>query len=104
MEPVGSVLGIGASFMYNRYLRANYDNFRMALTKEFSQIFTTCNLGYNEFIYKIILIRAPLGDRVNYFVEDYNDTITNRIHIGFTWIPKKDIQLDINGGRMNADD
>lgn len=104
MEPFGSVLGIGASFIYNRYLRANYDDFRMALTKEFGQIFTTYNFGYNEFIYNIILIGAPLGDQVNYFVEYYNDPITNRIHTGFTWIPQKDIQLDINGGRMNTDD
>jgi hypothetical protein len=102
MDPVSSALGIGASFIYNRDLRANSDDFRVALTREFNQIFATYNFGYNGFIYNILLIGAPLGDQVNYFAEYYTDPLMNRFHTGFTWVPKRDVQLDINGGWMDT--
>jgi hypothetical protein len=101
MNPENSVLGIGTSFLYNRNVNNNSDEYRIAMTKTFKHIFVTYNFGYNEGIYNIVLFGVPLSNQFNYFVEYYNDAATNRIHSGFTWIPQRDIQLDINGGWMN---
>jgi hypothetical protein len=103
MEPDNSVLGIGASFLYNRNLANDSDDFRIAMTKTFKHVFATYNFGYNEGIYNIVLLGVPVGSEFNYFVEYYNDPRTNRIHTGLTWIPQRDIQLDINGGWMDSD-
>jgi len=72
------------------------------LTKDFESFFTTYNFGYSQFIYNIALIGIPLSDQVNYFAEYYNDPNMNRIHSGVTWIPKRDLQLDVNGGWMDS--
>jgi len=104
MEPAGSVLGIGASFVYNRDLINTIDDFRMAMTKDFKKVFVTYNFGYNGAIYNIALLGVPLENKFGYFIEYYNDPAMNRIHSGFTWIPKRDIQLDLNGGWMDKDE
>jgi len=103
MEPAGSTTGIGASFIYNRDLANSSDDYRIAMSKSFKSVFVTYNFGYNEDIYNIALLGVPIGDQFSYFAEYYNDPETHRIHSGFTWIPKRDIQLDINGGWMDTD-
>ena len=103
MEPESSALGIGASFIYNRDLIKNADDFRVAMTKSFKSIFITYNFGYNGAIYNIALIGVPLSKKFTYFAEYYNDPLINRIHSGFTWIPKRDIQFDVNGGWIDTD-
>jgi hypothetical protein len=103
MEPDGSALGIGASFVYTRDLMNDYNDFRVAMTKAFKSVFVTYNFGYNVAIYNIVLLGVPIGDNVSYFVEYYIDPEMNRIHSGFTWIPIRDIQLDLNGGWMDTD-
>lgn len=102
IEPDNSALGIGASFVYNRDLLGNSNDFRMALTRDFDKVFVTYNLGYNGAIYNIALLGVPMCDKWGYFIEYYNDPIMNRIHNGFTWIPQRDIQLDVNGGWMDT--
>ena len=103
MEPDGSSFGVGASFIYNRDLMNNSNDYRVAMTKNFKSVFVTYNFGYNEAIYNIALLGVPIGDKFCYFVEYYNGLELNRIHSGFTWIPQRDIQLDINGGWFDTD-
>jgi hypothetical protein len=103
LEPENSVSKIGASFLYNRNLNNDSDDYRIALTKTFQSFFITYNFGYNTGIYNIALLGIPLANQFTYFVEYYNDSETNRVHTGFTWIPQRDIQLDINGGWMGDD-
>lgn len=104
LEADQSAWGIGASFVYNRMIGTNSNDFRVAMTKDFNKVFVTYNFGYNGAIYNIGLIGAPIGDKVSSFVEYYNDPVMNRIHGGFTYIPQRDIQLDINGGWMDYDE
>lgn len=103
MKPDGSALGIGASFIYNRDFINNSNDYRVAMTKNFKSVFVTYNFGYNEAIYNIALLGVPIGDKFSYFAEYYNDPVMNRIHSGFTWIPQRDIQLDLNGGWIDTD-
>lgn len=103
MEPEGTALGIGASFMYNRDLVNSADEYRLALTKTFEKVFVTYNFGYNDAIYNIALLGIPINNQFNYFIEYYNDSSMNRVHSGVTWIPHRDIQLDISGGWMEND-
>lgn len=104
IEPDGSTLGIGASFVYNRNLMSNSNDFRMALTRDFNKVFATYNLGYNGAIYNILLLGVPMGDKWGWFGEYYNDPTMNRLHTGFTFVPQRDIQLDVNGGWMDIDE
>lgn len=104
MEPAGTALGIGASFVYNRGLQDNSDDFRVALTKDFNSVFATYNFGYNGSIYNIGLLGVPFAENFCYFAEFYNDPTVNRIHTGLTWIPHRDFQFDINGGYMDTDE
>ncbi len=104
MEPDATNLGIGAAFVYNRDITNKADDYRLALSKTFKSVFATYNFGYNDDIYNIILLGVPIGDKFSYFAEYYNDPVMNRIHNGITWIPLKDIQLDINGGWMDTDE
>ena len=98
IEPGNSSFGIGASFVYNRDLLSNSHDVRLALTKDFDDVFVTYNFGYQEAIYNVVLLGIPLLEEFNYFVEYFNDTAVNRIHSGITWIPQRDIQVDISGG------
>lgn len=101
LEPDSAFLGIGASFVYFKDLKNNANEFRLAMTKNFGKLYSTYNLGNNSAgLYNILLLGTPLGDKFNYFVEYFNDPTTNRIHSGITWIPKRDVQLDLNGGWM----
>lgn len=104
LDAEGSQLGIGASFVYNRVLAENTDDFRVALTKDFGGVFTTYNFGYNGAIYNIGLIGVPIKEQFCYFAEFYNDPTVNRIHTGLTWIPHRDFQFDVNGGWMDTDE
>ena len=104
MEPEKSSLGLGASFIYNRNFDNDSNDFRLALTKSFSKVFITYNFGYDNNIYNIFLLGIPISNRFNYFIEYYVDANINRIHTGFTWIPQRDIQVDINGGYMETED
>lgn len=104
MEVDSSVLGIGASFLYNRGLMNNTNDFRVAMSKNFNRFFVTYNFGYNGSIYNIALLGVPIRDKFCYFIEYYNDPLVNRIHTGFTWVPVRDIQLDINGGWVDNDE
>lgn len=101
MEPTQTALKLGTSFIYNRDLINNVDDYRLAMTKSFQKLFVTYNVGFNVSIYHIGLLGIPIKDDFSYFVELYNDAYTNRVHTGVTWIPQRDIQLDINGGWMS---
>jgi hypothetical protein len=103
MEPEGSASGVGASFVYNRDLINDSNDFRVAMTKDLNKVFVTYNFGYNGAIYNIALLGVPIRDQISYFIEYYNDPSMNRMHTGFTWVPKRDIQFDINGGWMDTD-
>ncbi|WP_143032222.1 hypothetical protein [Tenacibaculum sp. MAR_2009_124] len=103
MTPEKTALGIGTSFIYNRDLVNNSNDFKLAMSKSFEKFFVTYNIGYTENFYNIFLIGTSIGNQFNYFIEYYNDNFLNRIHTGVTWIPHRDIQLDINGGWMDSD-
>ncbi len=103
MHPDRTGLGLGASFIYTRDLQNTNDDFRLALSKSFENWFATYNIGYHEAFYSIVLLGCPLGEDFNYFAEYYIDPHLNRMHSGFTWIPLRDIQLDLSGGWMDTD-
>lgn len=103
MEPDKSTSGVGASFVYNRDLINDSNDFRVAMTKNFNKVFVNYNFGYNGAIYNIALLGVPIKDEFSYFIEYYNDPSVNRMHTGFTWVPNRDVQLDINGGWMDTD-
>ncbi len=103
MNPEKTALGIGTSFIYNRDLVNNTNDFRLAMSRSFDNFFVTYNIGYFENFYNIFLVGAPINDKFNYFIEYYNDKFLNRVHTGVTWIPHRDIQLDVNGGWMDSD-
>lgn len=103
MNPENTTYGIGTSFIYNRDLVSNKNDFRLAMSKSFKNIFVNYNLGYIDNFYNIFLIGTPIGSMFEYFIEYYNDSVLNRIHTGITWIPHKDVQFDINGGWMDTD-
>lgn len=103
MDPEKTSLGIGTSFIYNRNLIDNTNDFRLAMSKSFSKFFVTYNLGHATNFYNIFLVGTSITEKVNGFIEYYHDSFMNRVHSGITWIFHKDVQLDVNGGWMETD-
>ncbi|WP_408031793.1 hypothetical protein [Tenacibaculum xiamenense] len=103
MNPDKTAFGIGTSFIYNRDLVNNVNDFRLAMSRSFEKFFITYNIGHIENFYNIFLVGTAISDQFNYFIEYYNDKFLNRVHTGLTWIPHRDIQLDINGGWMDSE-
>jgi len=104
MEPAGTVFKIRASFIYNRDILNSSNDYRIAMTKALNSVFVTYNFGYNDAIYNIALLGVPIGHEFSYFIEYYNAPAVNRIHSGFTWIPLRDVQFDINGGWIDSNE
>ncbi|MGG8495466.1 hypothetical protein ACQY1Q_03545 [Tenacibaculum sp. TC6] len=103
MNPEKTSLGIGTSFIYSRNLIDNTNDFRLAMSKSFSNFFVTYNLGHAANFYTIFLVGTSITEKVNGFIEYYYDSFMNRVHSGITWIAHKDIQLDVNGGWIGTD-
>ena len=102
MEP--AKFGVGASVVATYDFVNNSPDVRIAMTRDFKKVFATYNLGYNGDIYNILLLGVPIGNKWGWFGEYYNDPTMHRAHTGFTWIPQRDVQLDVNGGWMSTNE
>lgn len=104
LDPENNGLKLGASMVYSRMLLSDVNDFRFVLSKSHKKFFSSYNFGHDDKFYNIILAGYSLTNTLNYFLEYYNEPAHHQLHSGFTWIPVRDLQLDVNGGWVDSHD